>query len=400
MKERAWFMYLLGLLAAAAALLVGFEWSALTPIVISGLILACLLTAKLLCRLLQAPAWGAWILLAACATTVFITSRTVFLPLLILLVFEIALEHSELRIATYISLIVGTIIAIAIPQQLPALVIAIAVLIVAIYGEIILTQLSRTHRELEDKDRLLQSQDAKLNTQRTIITTIEQQGRAAERNRLATRIHDQVGHGMTGSILMLEAAQLQLTAEPEAARASIVKATENLRESVDKIRRDLREERVAPDQVGLAQIQATLKNFEESYPQVTTTLEVDGVLDDLSQAIWVCIYESLLETLTNLLRHSTANRFEAQISQRNRLVTVRLSDNGGVCTSGQQQARSAEESQAQGDARLPTAEAFGIIRGLGLTGIEERCTLIGGHVFFSRTIRGFCTRMTFTLKRS
>jgi signal transduction histidine kinase len=307
-------------------------------------------------------------------------------PLFVLLVFEFANEYSNLRMASYLSLVAGMLAALAFLQQPLALVIACALLLIACFGEYLLIQLEMTRKELADKDEQLQSQESKLKNQRMIITTVEQQGRAAERRRLATRIHDQVGHGMTGSILILEAAQVQLASDPEAARLNIEKATENLRESVDRIRSDLREERVSTGQVGLAQIQDALKDFGAVHPQITTTLAVEGVLDQMPQAAWTCIHENLLETLTNLLKHSSADRFEVQISQRNLLVTVRFGDNGGA-------QRVALEPALATDA--PAIE-----RGIGLVGIEERCALIGGHAFFSRTARGFVTRMTFSLKGS
>jgi signal transduction histidine kinase len=182
---------------------------------------------------------------------------------------------------------------------------------------------------------------------------------------------------MTGSIIMLEAAQLQMDENPQGARASIEAATENLRESVEEIRRELREERSGEEGASLRHIAAKLDEFGVEHPGINIELETDGALDMVPQLVWTCVFESLLETLTNMLRHSNADRFCARVACHNRLVTVEFSDNG---------------SGVQTDSAVP------VKRGIGLAVIEERALFSGGRAFFSLTPRGFSTRMVFTMK--
>ncbi|MDR1421448.1 MAG: histidine kinase [Coriobacteriales bacterium] len=428
MREGHWFAYLLELLAASATLLFGFSgalatlpfgfseasatlpvgfseasaaplfdspWTPVTTTIVFGLLLACLLTTKLLLCLLKAPLWSAQIALLVAVVCAFVLCRDGFLPLATLLIFELACGRGEIRIAAYLSLVATVLLAIIFPQRLSALATTMAVLPVAVFGAYLLAQLAQVRRELTIRDAQLQLSEAKLSSQRGIITTIEAKGRAAERNRLATRIHDQVGHGMTGSILLLEAALLQLKRDPETARASIERATENLRDSVDTIRHELREERVGHVPTGPSQIRAVLDEFEINHPQVTSSLALEGALDQVSQAIWICLHDNLQETLTNVLRHSVATRFTVQISLRKQLLTVDFSDNG----SGEQGVAPVRAGQGEASRTRAGQEEERIIKqGMGLAGIEERCAFVGGRVFFAHRAQGFTTRMTFPCK--
>jgi signal transduction histidine kinase len=204
---------------------------------------------------------------------------------------------------------------------------------------------------------------------------------------------------MTGSILMLEAAQLQLEQDTQAALRSIETATENLRESVEDIRRELREERVAGEPVSVARIAAELEDFAAEHPTIGTEFTTDGALDGIPQAVWLCVFESLRETLTNLLKHSDANRFRISISQRNRLLTAEFSDNGRdafLQASGIGTRAGALGTLGAGDGMLLDMRML-IGRGIGLAAIEERTLLSGGRAFFALSPHGFTTRLIFTL---
>jgi signal transduction histidine kinase len=294
--------------------------------------------------------------------------------------------------------VAAVLLALIFPQTPGALLAAALTLAPAFTGAILLRLLGRARDDLAIFGERVASLETRLGNQRATIGAIERQGRRAERNRLAARIHDRVGHGMTGSILMLEAAQLQLEQDPQEARRSIETATENLRGSVEDIRRELREERAADEPISLARIAAELEGFAAEHSGVGTELAAEGALDGVPQAVWLCVFEGLRETLTNLLKHSDANRFRVGISQRNRLLTVEFGDNGRPVSAG---AGLAGGSTAQavlrlGDGALPDMRTL-MGRGIGLVAIEERTLLGGGRAFFTLSPHGFTTRLIFTL---
>jgi signal transduction histidine kinase len=377
MRERVWFFFILELLAAASCVLSGWDAQALTSFAAAVLIVACLLAARLLIELLGAPTWLGWACAAVCVTVMFRYASDAFLPAAAVFTVDILNKEVEPRFTFALSCAAVLLLALIFPQEASALFGACASLALAFAGVVLTRSLVRERKELADRDERIVVLETNLKNQRAVISSIERQGRQAERNRLTARIHDGVGHGIIGSVFMLEAVRLQLDEDPQAARASIETATENLRASLEGIRRELREERSTDEQIGLEQIAARLNEFSADHPGVATEMETDGVLDDVPQLVWVCVFESLLETLTNLLRHSDADRFCVRIACRNRLVDVEFSDNGRGARAG---------------------DATPVERGIGLAAIEERALLSGGKAFFSLTPQGFVTRLVFTLK--
>jgi len=381
-REQIWVSFLLELLMAAFCLFLGFAQSSLNVFIVYSLVLACLIAARLLVALLEAPVWLSWACALVCVVTAFFYGQDVFLALLALIVFNVVgvrFNHNwALGVSGVVSLLLGLVFA----QVTAGYLGLVAGLLLAYFGYALAARLARERRELLAKDEQIAVLAGQLENQRAAINAIEQQGRQAERNRLAARIHDKVGHGMTGSILMLEAAQLQMDKDPVAAAASIQRATENLRDSVDEIRRELREERGLKEGASLVRIADTLQEFSVSHEGIRTELVTEGeLLDSIPQAIWLCIYENLQETLTNLLKHSSGDSFKVLVSLQNRLVYVEFSDNGRGYTG-------AAERES----------AFVARQGMGLAGIEERTLLHGGKAFFVWGPEGFKTRMTFALR--
>jgi signal transduction histidine kinase len=230
-------------------------------------------------------------------------------------------------------------------------------------------RLSAAHEQLAGRAEENERLRTQLGGQRKMTAALEHAARLGERNRLAARIHDEVGHGVSGSVLLLEGARLAMDKDPKKAKAAMEAATENLRAAVDDIRAALRQERAEPGEAGLAQISAQLTQFEARHPAIRTALATEGDLGGIAPLVWVCVQENLTETLTNLLKHSNARNFSVSITLRSHLVRVNFRDDG-------------------------TAGHF--TPGLGLAAMEERCALCHGNCFFSAGPRGFSTVMTFT----
>jgi signal transduction histidine kinase len=223
-----------------------------------------------------------------------------------------------------------------------------------------------------------------------------------ERNRLAARIHDEIGHGMSGSILLLEGANLIMDKEPEKARETIAGVTENLRESVDKIRAMLREERTTGAFVSLARIENELNAFSSKHPNIKTSFEKEGDMDEINGTVWTCIYENMLEALTNMLKHSAATLFSVRIKNNADLLLVEFSDNGRKAKPDnaartEEVRKEGKEEGKQEEDRNPTEGRLikEIKPGIGLQNMEERAALCYGRCFFRYEEDGFHVIMTF-----
>ena len=196
----------------------------------------------------------------------------------------------------------------------------------------------------------------------TYNRTIREVTAAEERSRFAARIHDKLGHSISGSIILLEAAALTVEKDPQGAKKSMEQVADNLREGVDDIRAALRQERPGLDRLGLQELKKTLEEFQITYGR-QIHLEVSGSMEVITAPIWLCIQENLKEALTNMLKHSSGDCFTLRLQVLQSAVRVEYADNGSC-----------------GEETRP---------GLGLQAIEERTAGCGGRCVFGGGQSGF-----------
>ena len=201
--------------------------------------------------------------------------------------------------------------------------------------------------------------------------TVKKSAAIEERRRFSARIHDKLGHSISGSIILLEAAKLNVRSNPDSAEQCITTATDNLRSGIDDIRKALREERPDSKSIGISELKEILGEYKANY-NINTSLEIKGDADRITFRIWNCIKENLIETLTNTLKHSGANEFSLVISVMNKVIRAEFKDNGG----GNEDFK----------------------KGTGLTAIEERTVLADGKCIFLMQSSGFSVINVFNLR--
>jgi signal transduction histidine kinase len=248
---------------------------------------------------------------------------------------------------------------------------ALAVVPVGFYGAIL-------HQKLQRKSTILltlSEENENLREQISRQKLSEENGerfvRLNERSRIAARLHDKIGHGISGSTLLLEGALLNFEKNPQISKEAISNAAENLRQTVDEIRRVLQEERRENAKIGHAGIAGILTKFETDYPGIKTELIVENSAE-IAPDIWRCIAENLAEALTNVLKHSNADKFTATIISKNGLIRAEFSDNGSV--------------------KKPVSTT-----GIGLSAMRERTAFHRGRLFINSET-GFVITQIFTKK--
>ncbi len=222
---------------------------------------------------------------------------------------------------------------------------------------------------LEQKEKLAGMQN-RLNDMQIYTRTLRETAASEERSRFAARIHDRLGHSISGSIILLEAASMTLEKDPESARRSLDLAAENLRMGVDDIRAALRQERPGIDRLGTHALQRILQEFQVTYGR-RTHLETEGDMERIPAAVWVCMQENLKEALTNMLKHSSGGAFTLCIQALEQAVRVEYRDDG-VC---------GEEFE----------------KGMGLCAIEERTAGAGGKCMITGGRKGFRILLVFPI---
>lgn len=212
----------------------------------------------------------------------------------------------------------------------------------------------------------------KISDMKSYAAALKHSSALEERNRFAARIHDELGHGISGSIIMLEAARINITANPDKSGEIIDKAVENLRNGVDSIRASLREERPDRRTLGISEIETIMKQFSVSY-NIKTEIDASDGLDRITPQIWLCIRDNLTEALTNTLKHSKADLFTFSLHSYNKVIRAEFRDNG----------------KCDGN----------YSKGLGLEAIEERTALCGGKSLFRSGQNGFSITNIFILNQ-
>jgi signal transduction histidine kinase len=221
----------------------------------------------------------------------------------------------------------------------------------------------------EAQNERLDEMKKKLSDLKGLTKTLKYTASLEERNRIAARIHDQIVHGISGSIIMLEAAMLIMKDNPVKATNNIEKAITNLREGVDEIRTSLREERAGTYLIGIKDITALLEEFKVSYNK-SANLKTNGDLGLISLDVWACIHDNLKECLTNVLKHSNATEFNLTIDVFKKIIKVEYRDNG----------KGSEDFE----------------KGIGLEAMEERTVAVRGRCFFTKGENDFCITNIFT----
>lgn len=175
-----------------------------------------------------------------------------------------------------------------------------------------------------------------------------------ERNEISQKIHDYVGHTISGSLIQLEAVKiLILNNEKKKAEEFIQRTIEVLRTGHEEIRKVLKEIKPQSYKVGINRIRLLIEEFKKT-SNLDVSFKWEGKIERINYVYWSIIYENLRECLTNTLKHSKATKVEIFIGVYNKFVKLEVMDNG-----------IGKES---------------IKKGLGLVGIEERTASVGGKV--------------------
>lgn len=341
----------------------------ITLVIISTLSFACVFVLELLVDKRMQKKQVIMATNAAVMVACFLLGTGAYFPLIILTMvhlLDILVDTGMFYYILSVALILSMMIFV--PSKV-AIILVVILLTMVLFGRIIIAkQITYQELNLQQRETILEL-NKKIADIKGLNKTLKYTVSLEERNRIAARIHDQLGHGISGSIIMLEAAMMIMKNNPEKAVASIEKAITNLREGVDEIRASLRDERVGRYLIGMNDIKALLEEFRVTYNK-STIINTTGDMDLISLEVWACIHDNVKECLTNVLKHSNASEFRLTIEVFKKIIKVEYRDNGY------------------------SSESFE--KGLGLEAIEERTINAKGRCFFNKGEKGFTVTNIFT----
>lgn len=193
---------------------------------------------------------------------------------------------------------------------------------------------------------------------------IEELTVSKERTRIAQELHDSIGHSLIALSMNLEYAENVVDIKPEKAKEVINKAHAMSRECIAKLR----------DVVSVLKEDSSIKNLKNSINKLFENfnsnekykfnLKIDDEIEKELPNIKSCIYKTIMECITNGIKHGNAEIFDIEIVKPCDNILLKVSNNGLGCSN--------------------------IKKSNGINGIEKRISNLGGTVeFYSKSETGF-----------
>ncbi|NOV03329.1 sensor histidine kinase [Paenibacillus planticolens] len=211
--------------------------------------------------------------------------------------------------------------------------------------ELLYDQLRRQHYEL-DEARMQLLDYAK---------QVENIAQLNERNRISRDIHDDLGHQLIRLKMMMEAALRILPAQMSKGMEMLTSVRDQLTESMELLRSTVR--RLKPDDDSMQTF--TLDRLIEGLTKengISIDVDIQGMPYVLYPSLAFILYRNAQEAITNAIRHGGATRVHIQLIYETKQITMHVANNG----------------------QPPAGET---VKGLGMTGMEERSKLIGGQLY-------------------
>ena len=207
-----------------------------------------------------------------------------------------------------------------------------------------------------------------------ITSSLELDTLKKERNRVSREIHDTVGYSLTNIRIMLEAATFMVENDTAETRDLIQKSMEEAGTCLEETRnamRQLRSRELSRIQ-GMKSFFHLIKVFGEA-TGIRVRIEFGNLPDSLGHRIDKTIFRFIQEGLTNSFRHGRASEIGIYFWIQNRILKVSLQDNG--------------------------SGAEDLSEGIGLAGMKERLTELGGKMFYKNVSDGFEIAIEIPLNR-
>ncbi|GGA33731.1 sensor histidine kinase [Paenibacillus physcomitrellae] len=212
-----------------------------------------------------------------------------------------------------------------------------------------LKELNKTHEELQEAHKQLQ--EATVNSMRYAALS--------ERTRIARDIHDGLGHHLTSMIVQLQALEMMLESEPQAAPEAVGELIRTARAGMQEVRLAVHEWKEDESGLGLAALRGLISQTSAN-TNLRIHWEESPGLSDWDPAMSIALYRILQEALTNVLRHAEADEVKIRLLEEDDLLKITLQDNGSY--------------------RHEPGQPLGF----GQQGIQERCQSVGGTCRFGQ----------------
>jgi signal transduction histidine kinase len=209
----------------------------------------------------------------------------------------------------------------------------------------------------------------RLNRYRTLLTQREQlremaarmlQIQESERQRISRELHDDLGQSLTAHMLNLQNLNGDLPLCETDLRVRLNNLLMETADTIEKMR--LMAQNLRPPILDTVRLRVALENYCAEFSarsRIELTFDAEPEVPEIGDVGTITLYRFLQETLTNVVRHSHANRVWVELTVEGTDLSLTVQDNGIGFEMGSE------------------------IKGLGIVGMQERITLVGGNLLIN-----------------
>ncbi len=183
---------------------------------------------------------------------------------------------------------------------------------------------------------------------------VEELSASRERNRLASEIHDSLGHCLAILVSMLEVMKISYSKQPEVVGEKLNSAHAIAKNGLTELRHMVSNFSTKKENYILESLQSMIKGFEATGIKVELTLQGECPVK-LDEKRWAAIYNTCKEALTNALKHGEAQNVMI-ILRFDEKIDLYILDNGKGCPK--------------------------LTKNMGLQGMEDRIRELNGSISF------------------
>ncbi len=222
----------------------------------------------------------------------------------------------------------------------------------------------RDDPQVQELSRTLNSMLNELERQRKRDARLSIKAQEDERKRISRELHDETSQSLTGLVLKIRAIEDLVPPSHPEIMERLLQVKEVAHSTLNEVH--TMAVRLRPsvlDDLGLA---AGLRSYVKEFSETTgirVNLSQVGLAERLPAELETVLYRVVQEALTNVARHSGANRCSVTLERSNSVIRGEVADNG--CGFDPDAALRSERNS-----------------GLGLHGMKERIELVGGTLSF------------------
>ncbi|GAA0759742.1 sensor histidine kinase [Clostridium sartagoforme] len=216
-------------------------------------------------------------------------------------------------------------------ENLKEVIIILCIMLISIVNnEVKLSKIENTEKIQEKQRKLIYNLQKKLSEERDTQEQILHTARLEERNKISTRLHDKIGHTISGTLLQLEAIKILLEDDKEKGYSMLNSCTQNLRSGMEEIRMTLRNIKPAEEELGINRIRRVLDEKIKG-TKIKGKVSYTGDLDKINSKTWIIFIQAVTELTTNSIKYSKGDLIKINIEIMNRFIKLEVKDNGIGC---------------------------------------------------------------------